>query len=534
MMQLDRYFDFLNESKVVYSSEFVDILTKMKKHSKVAKDLLNLSGREMDLVHNYIDICPGKDDTILYIPDNKVKPEQLDKYEIVNRGRCHVRSNRIFRFAGLSEDHIPCPPLGTLCVLHKIFSLTDLRTVTRDIERPVAWFKTLEGYNFFMSIHPTNRDQGVVGAYDLEGAGVRKFPFPVGIKPSEFKVGRFAKRILATVGIEVSDKEVESFVNQYKSEIAKLNDVFRNLKLVEGEEIRKWYHELKYRPGTGTLNGSCMRYPKCQPFFDIYVLNPDKCKMLILLDDVNPELIVGRALIWKLEDGTTFMDRIYYIKDATVNVFKDYAISMGWKYKLDQNNQANSPVMLGDKKCDDQKLEVKLKLINYRYFPYMDTIKFLDRFKDHVLITNHKGRYVLEQTNGGGAGRCEECGGSGRVTCGHCGGDCDITCYDCDGDGETTCRKCRGGGTIDCDKCSGDGERECSTCTGTGIHDGKECTDCGAKGVVKCEACAGKGNIECSSCDGNGNVSCRRCRGNGRIECDECEGNGDVSCPECS
>jgi hypothetical protein len=82
--------------------------------------------------------------------------------------------------------------------------------------------------------------------------------------------------------------------------------------------------------------------------FDIYVENPDVCRLLVLLED---ELVIGRAVIWKLShinqglDAEYFMDRQYTIKDSDVDKFRDYANKEGWAYKEDNSHSSFSGII---------------------------------------------------------------------------------------------------------------------------------------------------------------------------------------------
>ncbi len=171
------------------------------------------------------------------------------------------------------------------------------------------------------------------------------------------KIGRFLQSVYNYTG-----QNLENLVNMYKSRYDIINNR-HDIKIVEGEDIRFWYSENNYNPNGGTLNNSCMKDLDDQYRFDIYCENPNKIKMAIILD--NNKKLMGRALIWKLDDphGTTMMDRIYTIDDFLVDVFEDYRRKKGW---VDQQfGLVNS-------------VSVKLK----RDYgdpdenPYMDTMKY--------------------------------------------------------------------------------------------------------------------------------------------------------------
>jgi len=157
-------------------------------------------------------------------------------------------------------------------------------------------------------------------------------------------------------------KSIEIATNIYKHIIQSITNDSK-LKIVSGEDIRHWYLENNYDKGNGTLSKSCMRYQSSQELFDIYVYNPNVCKLLIKINPSNNKL-QGRALLWKTNKGI-FMDRIYTIQDHHLYDFIGHATKNNW---LSRSN-INIPNM-----------EVKLKSIYYGDCdenPYMDTFKYL-------------------------------------------------------------------------------------------------------------------------------------------------------------
>jgi hypothetical protein len=203
---------------------------------------------------------------------------------------------------------------------------------------------------------------------------------------TEMKIGRWVKRIFTEIHKnELSDVKVEEFVNLYKSIIDGGVD---NFELVEGEDIRKWYLEKNYESRKGELGNSCMRHMSCQPYLDIYVKNPDVCKLLILRSKSDPDRIIGRALIWKLENGEYYMDRIYTINNSDQVLY---------------DNWANSKKMKTYRRLDHI-ISVQLGDFEYKTYPYMDTFSVYSRVEkklssDEDLWPN--GYIKIEETDGG-------------------------------------------------------------------------------------------------------------------------------------
>jgi hypothetical protein len=91
-------------------------------------------------------------------------------------------------------------------------------------------------------------------------------------------------------------EDIQSFVDKFKS----ARDT-KDLELVKGADIVKWYNGKKYFGSGGSLGGSCMRYEECEEYIQFYADNRNVVSMLILKvkDDRGRNRIKGRALVWK-------------------------------------------------------------------------------------------------------------------------------------------------------------------------------------------------------------------------------------------
>ena len=198
-------------------------------------------------------------------------------------------------------------------------------------------------------------------------------------------------------------QDIESFVNEYKAMMGKDN-VFE---LVNGKDIVYWYNEDQYKPSDSTpLDNSCMKHEECSGYIEFYAANRDKVSLLILKDNKNPDKIRGRALVWNLSEPSDriFMDRIYYIFQSDVDVFKNYAKERGWIYKNKQSSYDNKLIDSLDNDNDITKVNVHPFNDGPEYqYPYADTLKYYDGVmlssssKD---IDFSEGRF-LEDTEGG-------------------------------------------------------------------------------------------------------------------------------------
>jgi hypothetical protein len=220
---------------------------------------------------------------------------------------------------------------------------------------------------------------------------------------TEIFIGRWVRRIFTDVYKTAAvDSKIEEFVNLYKSTFDGEGSL---LELVEGEDIRKWYLYENYESNKGQLGASCMRHKQCQSYLDIYVKNPEVCKLLILKSKDNPDKISGRALIWKLNvpekyknlsglyPGEYYMDRIYTNTDSDKILFEN------WTSKNKMKSYSNPPT--GFK----SEMYIQLGDYDYEYYPYMDTFLTYSRYQK-ILSNNEDlwptaGFIKMQETSGG-------------------------------------------------------------------------------------------------------------------------------------
>jgi len=482
----NQFTELLLEAEVKYFQEFKVILRKMK--SPVAEALINLEDKDLKITTNYLNIGDKEDEITFYSPNAK-----NTKYEILDPGYTYGSYTALFRAVDLDGDRYDSLPQFTIGEVKRIFEPGEPPNST--YER-IAYFVSDRNDKCFINMR-----------------GLREMP---GGTPQRTSIGRVARRMLEVSGKKFTDKELEDFVNEFKFQVSIIKDRTKLLKLVDGEDIRYYYLSERYDDKKeGTLNNSCMRYYKCQKYLDIYVENPNVCKLLILKSPDNQNLIIARALVWTLNTGEIFMDRIYYQYESDVNLFKDYAIKNGWCYKQRQESSSRSVVEWNPEKIRTGDLTVKLDDATFDDYPYMDTLKYINEYDKLISNNNYKSDFTLESTEGG-RGECDRCNGSQRVECDDCNGNGRVECDECDGDGQLECDECSGDGRVTCSECDGDGEIE--------NKDGEmeECPECEGDGKIECEECSGKGNRECSNCDGRGRVSCSTCYGDGEVDCPDC------------
>lgn len=178
---------------------------------------------------------------------------------------------------------------------------------------------------------------------------------------TELGVGRFATKIAQKAGKNFTPVQINDFVDKFKAHMDFQTTKKDRFEVVQGEEIRKWYDEDTYEDPEYHLNNSCMRYERCQRYLNIYVENPNQVTMVIMKGS-DPDKIIGRALIWKLKDGTYYLDRPYANNDEDINLFKEWGRSKGYSVYSDYKNK-----------------EVILDKSEFSSYPYMDTFKWLNR-----------------------------------------------------------------------------------------------------------------------------------------------------------
>jgi len=185
-----------------------------------------------------------------------------------------------------------------------------------------------------------------------------------------------------------TDRYVEIFVNKFKAIYKETNnkDLFKNINLFSGEDIRKYYLQTNYISKHGSLGNSCMRYDKCQNYLDIYVDNSNICQLLIYKEP-NDEKISMRALLWTLDNGEKYMDRIYSTYESDSIILMNYAREKGWLYYDDDFDSSLEP------------MSINVEYI-YEEYPYMDTFKYLNMDTNTCSTIPEIGLYALERQDG--------------------------------------------------------------------------------------------------------------------------------------
>lgn len=235
--------------------------------------------------------------------------------------------------------------------------------------------------------------------------GSDKYPFEKGIGRTKIKIGRFLRKFLSEKSIssfEIKDKDIEEFVNFYKSYF---NSSTNDIKIIEGKDILNLYlEENYYKPNNqkkGSLWNSCMRYRERNKFMTLYSKNSN-IKMAVLFEN---GLVRTRALLWdNVEDwdGNNYkiMDRIYSVYDHDFLLFKKWASENKYLPKYQQNAKSARTFDVGGFPVNKD-LTVKLENYHFSYYPYLDTFKFFNYYKGTFSNSdNFCFDYILTQSNG--------------------------------------------------------------------------------------------------------------------------------------
>lgn len=510
---IDSFNEFINERKIELlleanmkiQLELIDVLSSIK--SPIAKELISLNGKEVNVNTNYITYDINKDDKVLFKPDDKVEKIKYTFlytgfYDILYSFTFHFKDfKNIERVARITNgDTIECELMDKELLLKSLETFKLANYINKEYYINLFTYK-----NIYLAKTEKN---DVIGYSLLEDSNMSRNLSSV--KNSEIAVGRFTRALLKKAGIDFNDKEIEKFVTEFKTAMRIKRDSFKNFSEVKGDEIIHWYNRKNNTDG-GSLGSSCMKYNRCKYYFEIYTENPDQVSLIIMKSD-DPEKISGRALLWTDIEGRKFMDRIYISDSSHEELFIEYAISKGYYYKQEQSFD-NATVMYNRQELDII-IEVKLDEHEFDHYPYIDTLKYL---KDDTLSSDENKSYDFRLTSTDGSnGECEYCSGSGEVTCSYC-----------EGEGEVECSNCEGAGTESCEDCHGDGKQKCDDCEGSGTIENSEGED------EECPGCDGDGENDCDSCNGNGEQGCSVCDGDCNIRCNYCDGDGTVGCEEC-
>ena len=395
---INKYYEFLLEKqiynlilegKMIFGTDFIEILDTLSTNqddmsvANLAAIIRDYTNKDVNVEANCIDVS-DKPGMITFVPDDKVKEEEL--------------TYRVLPIANVL-NYDPSSPhalFKELDVPGEGLVGGDIRGLLADswkvIKKPVSQNWSHLNFYYLQDVNEPGR-YALVYTSTRTGSSNIKSPIEpngsISTRKSDVRLGRFLNKFIAAVSkdfsspMNITASTIEKFVNLYEAEVIIRENTFDNFKVIEGEDIRKWYHQKYYEGGSsGQLSNSCMRYPSCQDYFDIYVQNPEVCKMLIYLNEYNE--LRGRALLWTLSDGKKYMDRIYTSKDSYETLF------LKWGNKNDYSKTiTNSSV-------------INVKAKDYDLYPYMDTFQYYDADEGKLSNSNifQRPYAQLDETDG--------------------------------------------------------------------------------------------------------------------------------------
>lgn len=138
---------------------------------------------------------------------------------------------------------------------------------------------------------------------------------------------------------------------------------------------------------------SCMTNEPIEGFYRCF---PAK----LLVAKRKDEKFSGRAIVWELDSGETFMDRVYAAEPYIEQLFLEHAQKNGWLRKTKQSSGNLSSVTRPDGSVITGEMSVTAteSINNLDFYPYLDTF----RWSAGKRIQNHDkdAEYVYECTGG--------------------------------------------------------------------------------------------------------------------------------------
>ena len=382
-------YSLINESILEFSKVFSDLLISIKSDPIAAKILkLWREKKDLDFMYNFIDISNAKD-IVLFTTDKKIKellgevkkPEDIIyvykhkspnlKYNPENEENMEIF--KALEFDGKKNKEYPSD--GTL------------GKIKSEYKNPVSG----KIWTLFVTNNPPHKEYVLNLSSLSEAPNDEKNKIWGAKNRNSIKIGRIVRSLLESSGEKVVDKDVENFVNAFKSAYDIMNNQFAKIELIKGDKIAFWYQSKNYASMSGSISSSCMsRVP--EDFFGIYCKN-SAVSLLIMYDDNGKivdgkyvsDKIVARVTVWKTDQGDIFMDNVYCNKESDQRLIREYAITQGW-FISDNGGFHNHPVNVTDGKTvkKNQVYTVTLEEADFPKYPHPDVFEYMN-FKDKIL-----------------------------------------------------------------------------------------------------------------------------------------------------
>ncbi len=364
---------------MTFTQRFTEILSK--DNSNISNEIFKNMYKDLDIAPSYIDISLERDDVVRFLPRYKMNSVKFTADASVNRLGSGYAS--LIAEIGLSTENLISHDSDIRLIIEKEFKLIASKLSER---HPAHIFHLIEGDNGERAV--------------IYGEKLYQILKPSkDVKYQDIKVGRFIRSFLTASGYKFTDSELEKFVNSFTANIKMYKNMIDDITLVDGDDIKNWYNHRNYLNNKGQLGTSCMRYDESQEFLNIYSENKNKCKLAILRQDGK---LIGRALIWTLDNGNLYMDRQYANADNITDIFKEYANRNDMSYfnGYFRGEYDREPViLLKEEQLDNNDISVTLDNFEFDTYPYCDTLRYMVDNKISAK-TDKLSYYDLINTNG--------------------------------------------------------------------------------------------------------------------------------------
>lgn len=374
-----RYNDFiieslLLESNVIYSEKFRRVLEKMP-NDTIAINLRGIENKDLDVISNFLDVKSDNENFVTFTPD-RIAQEILksDKKAIVYDGghggwltNSLETNSKIFTSLGYA-------PKSTDVYAPNNGEVGELISKIKSEKTGKIWC-----YVKF------EKGEGVYNETKLKEPDQDKLNKLIFTKNrQEVRIGRVVRGLLnANKNSGFSDSQIEKFVNDFRGILKVMNDVFSNFAIVEGDDIGFWYNRKNYLdPNRGSLGSSCQAVGRLD-WLEIYIKNPETIKLLILKSDEDPNKIIGRSLLWKLDDNNFLMDLTYTMKDSDRKIFLEYAKLKGWNAMNENDSYTKTFIS-------------HIKPITFDMYPSIDTMNNWDPNTGKISNQYFDGSHYIE------------------------------------------------------------------------------------------------------------------------------------------
>ena len=304
---------------------------------------------------------------------------------------------------------------------------------------------------------------------------------------------------------------------------------FAGLRIVTGQAIVDAYAQ-----SVGFQSCMCSENAK---YTELYAINPERVSMVIYGQRD------ARAMLFKCDDGTIVMDRVYPNNSRWGVVMRTWARKRKYVYRTN------------DGACDcplSDRSEHYVTLRCDKYFPYSDTFRYAKDVDEHTIICSNRqsfGNFQLMSQNGGTEGGRHR--GDNRIHCISCGSildeddtynyNDDTYCENCFHEEFTYCEHHGGdvpnddihevNGEYLCEQCRNEIASECYSCNHwfrnedtVSVDDGEYtyCHECAEQQCSQCESCESMYRNRDGVRTHDDTFYCQGCADNELSECAEC------------